>query len=250
MKKALQSVLLLAAPSFACGCVAQTRYDETMAELKYFQRKYEDLSSFHGQLEAENERLKGELALYEGKVPLEAAHTRDIDERLERLKRLTESIGTSSGAAPGDVEFLTVEGGYGVRVTDAVLFDSGSDQILPEGREILKKVAQTILSQPFQRIWVRGHTDSDPVKKPQTVERFPHGNLQLSASRAVEVAAFLASSGVPQERLVVAGFGPAEPVASNQGADNKRRNRRVEIFVLDQADAGQAEPGQPSPTDR
>ena len=232
---ALRVPVIAVSVLLAASCVAQTRYDDALAEVKYYQRQYQDLSSFHGQLEAENERLKGELALYEGKTPIESAHTKDIDERLERLKQLTEQIGTSSGAAPGDVEFLHVEGGYGVRVTDAVLFDSGSDEIKPEGKEILRKVAEQIGSQPYQRVWVRGHTDSDPVARPETVARFPHGNLQLSAERAVQVAAFLSTTGVKQEKVVVAGFGPAEPVAPNKGAEEKRRNRRVEIFVLEDA---------------
>src|SRR5688572_15056999 len=187
MKNPLRSSLLLVVLPLLGSCVAQTRYDEALAEVKYFQRQYQDLSSFHGQLEAENERLRGELALREG-TPIDSSATKDIDERLEKLKQLTEQIGTSSGAAPGDVEFLSVEGGYGVRVTDAVLFDSGSDQIKPEGQEILTKVAQQITAQPYQRIWVRGHTDTDPVAKPETLQRFPRGNLQLSAARAIEVA--------------------------------------------------------------
>lgn len=239
MKNTLQTALLLALVPASLACVAQTRYDEALAEVKYFQRQYQDLASFHGQCEATIQGLKGELALYEGKMPLEAVATREIDERLAHLKQLTEAIGTSSGAAPGDVEFLAVDGGYGVRVTDAVLFDSGSDEIKPEGREILLKVAQQIAAQPYQRVWVRGHTDSDPVKRPGTVERFPHGNLQLSAARAVQVAALLSANSVSQDRLVVAGFGPAEPVVPNTTAENKRRNRRVEIFVLEEGGAGE-----------
>lgn len=238
MKNVLRFALPLLASLLASACVAQQRYDDALAETKYFQRQYEDLSAFHGQLEAENERLRGELELYQGKgMGIEAGHVKDLDERLAQLKKLTESIGTSSGAAPGDVEFLSVDGGYGVRVTDAVLFDSGSDEIKPEGREILLKVAQQIASQPYQRIWVRGHTDSDPVSRPETVQRFPQGNLQLSASRAIQVAALLSSNGVARDKLVVAGFGPAEPVVPNQGAENKRRNRRVEIFIFDEAAA-------------
>lgn len=232
MKNALRTVLGLSMLLATSSCVAQQRYDEALDEVKYYQRQYQDLSSFHGQLEAEVERLRGELALREG-TPIDSSATKDIDERLERLKQLTEQIGTSSGAAPGDVEFLSVEGGYGVRVTDAVLFDSGSDQIKPEGQEILNKVAQQITSQPYQRIWVRGHTDTDPVAKPETLQRFPRGNIQLSASRAIEVAALLQSQGVRSEKLVVAGFGPAEAVAPNDSAENKRRNRRVEIFVIE-----------------
>lgn len=236
MKNALRLTLLPLACLLANACVAQTRYDDALAEVKYYQRQYQDLHSFHGELSAENARLRGELELYQGKGPIDAAMTKEIDERLERLKQLTEGIGTAVGAAPGDVEFLNVEGGYGVRLTDAVLFDSGSDEIKPEGREILLKVAQQISAQPYQRIWVRGHTDSDPVKRNETVERFPHGNLQLSASRAVKVAALLSTNGVLQDKLVVAGFGPAEPVVPNQGPENKRRNRRVEIFVLEHVD--------------
>jgi flagellar motor protein MotB len=234
MKNALRTALCLTTLALSSACVAQTRYDEALAEVKYFQRQYQDLSSFHGQLEAENERLRGELALREG-TPIDSSATKEIDERLDRLKQLTEQIGTTSGAAPGDVEFLSVEGGYGVRVTDAVLFDSGSDQIKPEGREILNKVAQQILSQPYQRIWVRGHTDTDPVVRPETLERFPRGNLQLSAARSIEVAVLLQEQGVRPEKLVVAGFGPAESVAPNDSAENKRRNRRVEIFVIEDA---------------
>ena len=221
------------------ACVAQTRYDEALAENDYYRRQYADLESFIGQLEAENERLQGELDLLQGKNPIDAAHTKDIDERLERLKQLTENIGELSGTAPGEVEYVAVAGGYGVRVADTVLFDSGSDTIKPEGRDVLRRVAQQIAGQPYQRVWVRGHTDSDPVSRPETVQKFPHGNLQLSASRAVEVAALLGTAGVQLDKLVVAGFGPTEPVVPNQGMDSKRRNRRVEIFVLEDDSAAQ-----------
>jgi flagellar motor protein MotB len=240
MKNVLRATLILIGLALASSCVAQTRYDEALAETKYFQRQYQDLASFHGQLEAENERLRGELALFQGKAPIDAAATREIDERLERLRLMTESIGTAAGVAPGDVEFVPVAGGYGVRVTDAVLFDSGSDVIKPEGKNVLAKVVEQISSQSYQRVWVRGHTDNDPVKRPETVQRFPHGNLQLSAARAIEVAAFLRTSGIQEDKLVVAGFGPAEPVVPNKDAESKRRNRRVEIYVLENAEAAAA----------
>jgi chemotaxis protein MotB len=81
---------------------------------------------------------------------------------------------------------------------------------------------------------VRGHTDSDPVSKPSTKQKFPHGNLQLSAMRAVEVAAALAGTDKVKSRdIVVAGFGQHDPLKKNDNADNKRMNRRVEIFVAD-----------------
>lgn len=240
MKTLLRSSVIVLLP-LVSSCVAQTRYEEALGETKYFQRQYQDLAAFHGQLEAENERLRGELALYQGKTPIEAAATQEIDERLERLRQLTESIGTAAGVAPGDVEFVAVVGGYGVRVTDAVLFDSGSDAIKPEGKNVLARVVEQIAAQPYQRIWVRGHTDTDPVKRPETLQRFPHGNLQLSAARAIEVAAFLRANGLQEDKLVVAGFGPAEPVVANKDAESKRRNRRVEIYVLENEAAAAAQ---------
>jgi chemotaxis protein MotB len=236
LRRASRTALLLALVLGSGACVAQTRYDAAVAETRYYQRQYQDLSSYQGQLEAENARLKGELDLYQGKQPIDAAATRDIDERLERLKRITESVGTVSG----DITVVPVEGGYGLRVADAILFDLGSAEIKPEGRDVLTKIVQQISSQPYERIWVRGHTDSLPVKQASTLAKFPHGNLQLSAARAVEVAALLTTSGIDTARVVVAGFGPSEPVAANDTAENRKLNRRVEIFVLDSSaeDAG------------
>jgi len=229
----LAPALLLTLALASSGCVAQTRYDEALTEIQYYQRKYQDLESFHGQLEAENARLKGMLELHDGK-PLNAAATQEIDQRLEELKRITEGI----GAAPGDVTVIPVEGGYGVRVADTVLFDSGSTEIKPDGREVLQRVAQEISTRPYRRIWVRGHTDNVPVSLPATKQRFPHGNLQLSAARAIEVAVFLGQNGLSQDRVVVAGFGPSDPVVPNTSAENKSKNRRVEIFVLEDSSDG------------
>jgi len=235
--KLTSSALLLSLALVSSGCVAQQRYDQALREGDYYKKQYQDLSSFHGQLEAENARLKGELEIYQGKAPIESGYTQDIDERLARLKELTERVTTQTGAAPGDVEFVAVEGGYGVRVTDAVLFDSGSSAIRPEGQKVLASVAAEIQAKPYQRIWVRGHTDSVPVAKPETLAKFPHGNLQLSAARAVEVGAFLGQHGLSVGKLVAAGFGPSEPVAPNDSDEGKRKNRRVEIFVLEDASA-------------
>ncbi len=210
------------------SCISQARYEQSLAETKYYQRLYQDLESYQGKLESENERLRGELELRE---PVEAAATKDIDERIAALRRMVEGFGAPSG----DVTVLSVEGGYGLRLTDAILFDSGSSTIKPEGRELLLKMAGEIQGRPFQRLWVRGHTDTDRVVKPETVELFPHGNLELSAARAIEVAVLLSGEGgIPSEKVVVAGFGPNEPVVRNDSPENKRMNRRVELFVIEE----------------
>ena len=98
----------------------------------------------------------------------------------------------------------------------------------------LAGLAAQIKSQAHGRIFVRGHSDSDPIKKPATLKRFPKGNLQLSSERAVSVARILIDDGKLSAKMVTTmGFGPHQPVKPNNSADNKRLNRRVEIFVAD-----------------
>jgi len=225
--------LLLGAGVLLLGssCVSQARHDEALANVKYYQRSLQDLESFSGKLEAENERLRGELGLEGKAIP---AVTDDIDERLAELARIMEGI----GGAAGDVTVLQVEGGYGLRMSDAILFDSGSAALKEEGKALLLKMAGEIRTRPFLRLWVRGHTDSDPVVKPETMKRFPHGNIELSAARAVQVAALLsAEGGIASNKLVVVGFGPSDPVADNSAA-GKQKNRRVELFVIEEETGG------------
>jgi chemotaxis protein MotB len=231
----IRAALLTSALALGLGsCVSQQRYDEALQEARYYQRMYQDMEPMAGELEAEIALLKGQLALYENGAPIEATVTKDIDEKLAELERIAQGLGTT----PGDVTVLQVEGGYGFRVADAVLFASGSADLTPEGQALLKKLAGDISSRPFQSLWVRGHTDSDPIVKAATKERFPT-NLHLSASRSLNVAMDLISDGIPSAKVVVAGFGPNSPVASNANADGKRQNRRVEIFVIeDEAKAG------------
>lgn len=212
------------------ACVAQPKYDAAQSEIKYYQRDNQDLRSALAALESENKRLELDLENYRTAGTVESQAVKGIDERIEQLKAMAAGL----GVAEGDVTVLSVEGGYGLRVGEALLFDSGSEALRPEGRELLNRLAQEIATRPYARIWVRGHSDSDPVKKPETVQRFPHGNLQLSAARAIEVAVLLgATGGLDAKRIVVAGFGQNEPVEHNDSAEHKQKNRRVEIFVIE-----------------
>jgi chemotaxis protein MotB len=121
-------------------------------------------------------------------------------------------------------------------IQDKVLFESGSDDLGPAGQAALGSLAREIQQRPHGEVFVRGHTDSDPVKKEETKRRFPKGNLQLSAARAIAVGSYLIeAASVPPKDVVVMGFGQWNPLKPNDSADNKRLNRRVEIFVSDPA---------------
>lgn len=211
------------------ACVAQETYDEAELSAKHYQNQTIRQQSELSRLEEENRVLKAQLDA--AKVQLsDASYTQEIDQRLQNLRTILSEIGVE----PGDVTKFKVDGGYVYRVKDSILFDLGSAQIRTDGARILQEVAADIGSRPYGAVYVRGHTDNLPVVKAETKARFPHGNLQLSAARAVEVGAFLETQGkVEAGRLVVMGFGPSDPVAPNDSEPNRQKNRRVDIFVAD-----------------
>jgi chemotaxis protein MotB len=226
---------LVASAAFS-SCVTQRQYDDAVELARYNQTSLHEKEKYASELQAENERLKRQLAQNDVNA-LSAGYSGDLDTRLSELQSKVDNLGHE----PGDIERFDVEGGYVLMVQDKILFESGSDALTAEGREALIKISGDINAKPHGRIWVRGHTDSDPVAKPATKEKFPHGNLELSAMRAVNVGAELTTSGKVNARdVVVAGFGQYDPLKDNSNAQNKRLNRRVEIFVADQKGAAAA----------
>jgi chemotaxis protein MotB len=112
-----------------------------------------------------------------------------------------------------------------------VLFSSGSDVIEPRGRDELAKLAaalkEIIGRIPGELPWVLqvdGHTDRVPISTP----RFP-SNWELSTARAIAVAQFLVSQGIPPERVAARGFAEFQPLDPGGSAEALNRNRRIEI---------------------
>jgi chemotaxis protein MotB len=214
---------------FSTGCVTQRNYDDLSVALKRAQQDLYERDARIVELQNQLAQAKKTGAAMEISS-MEAGMGGDLESRLSELQAKIDGLGHPLG----DIERIDVEGGYVLVVQDKILFDSGSADLSAEGKKALDKVAAEIQAQPHGRIWVRGHTDSDRVSKPSTKERFPHGNLQLSAARAVEVGAQLSATGkVQASDIVVVGYGQHDPLKKNDSADNKRLNRRVEIFVSD-----------------
>jgi chemotaxis protein MotB len=223
------------------GCVTQRQYDDAVEFGRNQQTLLHEREQRIAQLEADLERLKRDMAANGVSMLSEAGYGGDLDARLSELQSKIDGLGRPMG----DIERIEVDGGYVLLVQDRILFASGSADLSEEGRKTILKIADEIEKAPHGRLQVRGHTDSDRVAKPATLEKFPHGNLQLSAARAVEVAAALiASKRVAAKDVTVAGFGPHEPIKPNDTAENKRLNRRVEIFVADGSAPRSASAGQ------
>jgi outer membrane protein OmpA-like peptidoglycan-associated protein len=103
-----------------------------------------------------------------------------------------------------------------------VLFDTASFTLKPGAREKLAKISGILLGHPGLMLQVEGYTDSVGS------DEF---NQQLSGRRADSVRDFLAEQGVPGSAMTAQGFGKTQPVASNDTAEGRQRNRRVELVV-------------------
>src|SRR5690554_6219420 len=125
------------------------------------------------------------------------------------------------------VELILTERGLVVRLTGRILFDLGKAELLDDGKKLLDKIAELLVDIP-NVIMIEGHTDNWPISN----ERFP-SNWELSTSRATNVVRyFIENTGIPPERLMAAGYSEYRPLYPNDTAENRARNRRVEIVIL------------------
>lgn len=114
-----------------------------------------------------------------------------------------------------------------------VLFDSGEARLKPEAKQMLREFAR-IFKSPAARdlkIMVVGHTDDEQLQGRDARHRWPT-NWHLSAARALAVSEVLRAEGIDGDRLGIAGYGPAQPIAANTTEAARQMNRRVEIFVM------------------
>ncbi|MCG8588588.1 MAG: OmpA family protein, partial [Proteobacteria bacterium] len=104
-----------------------------------------------------------------------------------------------------------------------VTFDSDRAEIRGDFYEVLNAVALVLEEYPRTLVEVSGHTDSTGSAA---------HNLALSERRALRVAEYLGGQGVDSRRLLTAGFGESEPIATNATGFGRQRNRRVELRLV------------------
>jgi chemotaxis protein MotB len=114
-----------------------------------------------------------------------------------------------------------------------VLFDPGEIELKEDAQQMLGEFAHIFRSPEARdlKLMVVGHTDALKIARRELRDKYPD-NFHLSTARALAVAEFLKQAGLPEQRIGVSGFGGSQPIASNATAEDRRRNRRVEIFVL------------------
>lgn len=125
------------------------------------------------------------------------------------------------------VKVKVTESGIAIKLSDPIGFEIGESEIKPELIPTLMGICETINKVPSTQIRVEGHTDDLPIRS----LKFP-SNWELSSSRALNVVKFMASSGrIEPSRLSAIGYGEYRPIVPNTSVENRKMNRRIDIFV-------------------
>ena len=148
--------------------------------------------------------------------------TSEETEELRRAKALLDERLSSTEASVG-----YDERGLVTRLLDSVLFDSGKAVLHDGAKGVLDTVARALQELPNQLVSIEGHTDDVPITHSGWAD-----NTALAIARAQAVAGYLVESQqIDSNRLTVHGYGEQRPIASNDTADGRKKNRRVEVII-------------------
>lgn len=185
-------------------------------------RTIEELRNRNFELEGDKQMLSESISLLQ---KAKEAAVRTVSKTYENLLSEMESE-----IAQGQIAITELEGKLTVDVVDKILFDSGQTEIRPAGLEVLKRVVEILITVTDKVIRVEGHTDSIPIAG-SLAKRYPT-NWELSAARALNVTRYLEKEGIDPRLLSAVAFGEHQPVAENDTAEGRAKNRRIAIILL------------------
>ncbi len=125
------------------------------------------------------------------------------------------------------IKVKVTDEGIAIKIADPVGFDVGEADIRTELDPVLREIVKVIDKVPENQVRVEGHTDNTPIHTRQ----YP-SNWELSAARALNVVKYFHKrGGIDPARLSAVGYGEYRPLAPNTTPENRRKNRRIEIYV-------------------
>lgn len=248
----------------------QTAYDEAVAERDKLQSDYNALKSNYANLKAsydaleknssaaiaknsqKNRELLAQLEAKEQALAAENARLeklkKELEDRSNRVAELEKVIADKDAAmsalkdaisrALTDFEGkgLTVEqrdGKVYVSMENKLLFGSGSWAVGTEGRRAVQQLGNVLAVNPDIAVLIEGHTDNVPYKGSGQLS----GNWDLSTKRATAIVKILReNTAINPENLTAAGRGEYAPIATNDTAEGRAKNRRIEVVLTPKLD--------------
>jgi outer membrane protein OmpA-like peptidoglycan-associated protein len=171
-------------------------------------------------LEEQRDSSRAELEQAEGQLD---ESQRALEELKQQRQQMEQRLTAATASLEGLARFQQEPDRVVMTLSGAVLFKQNSAELLPIARERLREVAAVLREyQQGNSIVIEGHTDARGSAS---------YNRQLSEKRAQSVRDFLLAEGVDQSVVQAVGRGEDEPIASNDTADGRANNRRVEIVI-------------------
>jgi len=150
-------------------------------------------------------------------------------QKLEAEARLREQFATIETSFQRDEARVSREGNRVVVRLVGITFPSGQADINPKFRPLLEKLRAAVDVFPRSQIVIEGHTDAYGSDE---------ANLALSRKRAEAIGAYLTSTlGVPAFRISAVGYGETQPIANNDTAQGRERNRRIDVIIEPQLES-------------
>jgi chemotaxis protein MotB len=209
------------------GCVSKGDYEKLetdkngeIAALKKDKTALEQQKASLDQQQAESKKQID--ALEQQKSQLQTASHQKQTQYDALVAGLTEEVKKGELQVRQYKDMLTVD------VAEQLFFDSGRADLKDTGKAVLKKVGDALKGYEDKVIRVVGHTDNVPIK----TKVFP-SNWELSVARATTVVRYLQEVGIAPERMVASGRAEYQPVAENDTPEGRKKNRRIEITLID-----------------
>lgn len=211
----------------------------------------EQLADLRSQVEKLNTQLSTQMTQVGDLTVLSQSANENIKSTLEQLedrdeyirnlqlaKNKTDSINLAlavnlksvlrDGIADDDVQVEVDKTVVMINLSDKMLFQSGSSVINPRADEVLSKIATILKSRPGFEVMVEGYTDDVPIATTCITD-----NWDLSVKRSTAVVRKLQNDhGIDPNRLIAAGRGEYNALASNNTSDGRATNRRTRIIIL------------------
>nr|WP_320116599.1 OmpA family protein [uncultured Desulfuromonas sp.] len=215
--------------------IFQARSQKQQAQLSELEKQQKELEA---QQEQQQQRYQ---QLLDNKQQLEQELER---ERIAREARLAKMANTYNSLVAnleqeierGEITINKLKDKLTVNLVEKILFPSGSADLTPAGIKVIRQVGDILKEVDDKDIRVEGHTDNLGISKALQA-KFP-SNWELSAARAANVVRVLQREvGIPGEKLEIGAYGPYRPVSSNDSAEGRAQNRRIQIVLVPPSDA-------------
>ncbi|WP_378186221.1 OmpA family protein [Aquimarina sp. W85] len=234
----------------------QKKYESTLANYNALKDSYDALEKNSSEVMAANSKRNRELlaqleqkeqALSTERSRLEKLQ-RDLQQRSQRVDELENLImaqdakmqalknAISKAMRNFEGKGLTVEERNGkvyISMENKLLFASGSWSIGTQGRQAVNQLGKVLSENPDIAVLIEGHTDNDPYLGTGTIK----DNWDLSTKRATAIVTLLLENkAIDPKNLTAAGRGEFAPIADNNAAEGKSKNRRIEVILTPKLD--------------